>query len=79
MIMQETDKKNTNNGGLWLVGLIIVLTLIWIVAGIAAFIMSLVCFGKSGTTAQKIVGLVLSCFIGPFYWIYYGVLKDYCR
>lgn len=77
MQMEETDKKN--NGGAWMVGLIVVLTLIWIIAGIAAFIMSLVCFGKSGTTLQHVIGLVLSCLFGPFYWIYYGIVKDYCK
>lgn len=52
--------------------------LIWMFAGIGALIMSIVCFGYGGSTAYKIVGLVISLFLGPFYWIYYIVNKDYC-
>ena len=58
---------------------IVVFFLLWIIAGLVAFVWSLACFGKSGTTAQKVIGLVVSIFFGPFYWIYYGVSKDYCR
>jgi len=52
--------------------------LIWMFAGIAGLIMSIVCFGYGGSTAYKIVGLVISLFLGPFYWLYYIVNKDYC-
>lgn len=56
-----------------------IFVLLWIVVGIAAFIMSLVCFGRSGTTAQHIIGLLLSIFFGPFYWVYYFAVSSYCR
>lgn len=52
---------------------------LWIVVGIAAFIMSIVCFGRSGSTAEHIVGLLLSIFFGPFYWIYFLAVSSYCR
>ena len=57
----------------------VIFTIIWIALGVAAFIMSLVCFGYSGTTAQQVIGLVLAILFGPFYWIYYLVVKNYCR
>jgi|688.fasta_scaffold2200882_1 hypothetical protein len=58
--------------------LILLLVFLWGVLGIAAFFMSLVCFGKSGTTSQHILGFLLAIFFGPFYWIYYGVVRSYC-
>jgi hypothetical protein len=57
----------------------IIFTIIWVALGVAAFIMSLVCFGYSGTTAQQVIGLILAILFGPFYWIYYLVVKNYCR
>lgn len=72
---QENQKPN---GAIWMTGLIVLLTFIWVVAGIAAFIMSIICFGRSGTAIQQLIGLLLAFLFGPFYWIYYGVVKDYC-
>ena len=51
----------------------------WVVGGIAALVMSLVCFGFSGTMTEKIVGLALAFFLGPLYFIFYAFNKDYCR
>ena len=58
---------------------IILLIIIWFILGLVAFIWSLFCFGKSGTSLDHIVGLLLALFFGPFYFIYYGVKKNYCR
>lgn len=58
---------------------IIVIVILWIVAGIAAFIMSLVCFGYNGSTADKIIGFLLAFLFGPFYWIFYNYNKNYCH
>jgi hypothetical protein len=44
-----------------------------------AFIISIMCFGKSGTIVQQIVGLLLAIFFGPFYWLYYISVKSYCK
>jgi heme/copper-type cytochrome/quinol oxidase subunit 4 len=52
---------------------------LWVVAGVAAFIVSLMCFGGSGTLGQHVVGFLLAVFFGPFYWIYYMVSQTYCR
>jgi len=58
---------------------LLVFLLIWIVAGLSAFLMSIMCFGSSGSTSDKVVGLVIYIFFGPFYWLYYAVNKKYCR
>lgn len=72
----ETTVSQKAAGGV-AIGLLL-LIVVWGVVGIAAFIMSLVCFGYSGSTTQKLVGLLLAVFFGPFYFIYYGVSKTYC-
>ena len=56
-----------------------IFVVLWIFVGLAAFIMSLVCFGRSGSTAQHIIGLLLAIFFGPFYWIYYFAVSSYCK
>ena len=52
---------------------------ILIILGVTGFIMSIICFGRSGTTAQHIIGLLLAIFFGPIYWIFYFVVPDYCK
>jgi hypothetical protein len=52
---------------------------LWVAVGLAAFVMSIFCFGRSGTTAQHAIGLLLAIFFGPFYWIYYLFVANYCR
>ncbi len=59
--------------------IVVLFVVLWILAGLAAFVWSIVCFGRSGTTAQHIVGLLLSMFVGPFYWIYFLAVPGYCR
>jgi drug/metabolite transporter (DMT)-like permease len=51
----------------------------WLLAGALAFLWSIVCFGKSGTMPQHVVGLLLAILFGPFYWLYYFSVKKYCR
>lgn len=58
---------------------LLLIVLVWTVAGIVAFLWSIICFGKSGTMSQQIVGLLLAIFFGPFYWLYYFSVKKYCR
>jgi hypothetical protein len=58
---------------------ILFLIVVWIVAGIAAFIMSLVCFGRSGTIIEKVIGLALAFFLGPFYWFFHSYSTTYCK
>jgi hypothetical protein len=59
--------------------IILVLMTVWILAGISAFVYSLYCFTKSGTTAEKILGFIIAMVSGPFYFIYVGMYKAYCR
>lgn len=51
----------------------------WVILGIIGFIMSIICFGRSGTTGQHIIGLLIAIFFGPIYWIFYLAVPDYCK
>lgn len=58
---------------------VLIIAFAWVVAGIVAFLWSIVCFGKSGTAVQQIVGLLLALFTGPIFFLYLYSVKKYCR
>ena len=64
---------------MWAFSMVMLAIGIWCIVGFAAFIASIVCFGRTGTTTQHVHGLVHSVLFGPFYWIYFFVSKDYCK
>ncbi len=72
---KETEKKDIGSIGGFLLFILILLVFL----SIMAMIWSLICFGKSGTMVEKIVGVVIAFFVGPFYFIYYLANKEYCR
>ena len=59
--------------------LIVLLSLIWAIAGIAAFISSIVCVFYNGTIGDKFIGLIIAMFLGPFYWFFYIYNLNYCN
>lgn len=61
--------------GWWLALLI----LIWIISGFIAFIASLICLFYNSTVGDKIAGLVMALFAGPFYWLFYIYNMNYCN
>jgi hypothetical protein len=63
----------------WTLLIPVILASLWALAGIAAFITSLLCFGRTGTFGDKVLGLILSIFFGPIYWIYFWANREYCR
>jgi hypothetical protein len=61
------------------VGIFTILKIIWILLGLGSLVMSAVCFGYSGTTAEHILGLIFAFLLGPFYWLYYSFSSSYCK
>ena len=70
----EEEKKRTP--AKIIIGVVLI---IWVILGIVGFIMSIICFGRSGTTGQHIIGLLIAIFFGPIYWIFYLAVPDYCK
>jgi len=56
----------------------LIIVLIWILLGIAAFFASLICFVKEGSQNDKWIGLLVSIVLGPFYWFYFIFNRGYC-
>jgi hypothetical protein len=75
---RNEDKKSAAAAGLF-VGFTGLFFVAWALAGAIAFIMSIVCFGYSGTTSEHVIGLLLAIFFGPFYWLFYYFAPNYCK
>lgn len=85
-----TDNNSTNNtnntavktdlsvGYSILIIFFFLFSVTWAIAGFIGFIMSIVCFFYNSTTDEKIIGLLLALFTGPFYWLYYILKSTYC-
>jgi len=52
---------------------------LWLLFGLVGFVMSLICFGYSGSVGEKIMGLVIALFLGPWYFLYYFSSGSYCK
>lgn len=65
----------------WTVKSILIVTFIglWLLFGLIGFVMSLVCFGYSGSTGEKILGIVIALALGPWYFLYYFSSGSYCK
>jgi hypothetical protein len=62
-----------------LAGGVFIFVVVWMVLGVAAFVMSLVCLSKKGSkSGQNVIGLLLAIFLGPLYWFYYILGGSYC-
>lgn len=67
----------SGTAGMTVAGLVFV---VWVLAGLAAFVTSLVCLGLEGNMNAKLAGVFFAILLGPFYWVYFGVLysrKEY--
>lgn len=58
---------------------ILTIIILWSLAGIVAFIISIYCFTKSGTAGEKVIGLLISVILGPLYFIYAALNEKYCK
>lgn len=55
------------------------LVLIWIISGFLAFLASFVCLFYNSSIGDKMAGLILALFAGPFYWLFYIYNSNYCK
>lgn len=73
----EELKKQIKNP--YVLSSVLALIILWIIASVSAFVMSIRCFKHSGSPAQHTLGVTIFAIFGPFYWLYYIFTKDYCR
>jgi hypothetical protein len=59
--------------------LVLIFLGIFILVCIYCLVKSIMCFGKSGSTAEKIFGVVIAFFTGPFYLLYLNFNEGYCK
>jgi len=52
---------------------------LWMFFGVVAFVWAIICFWRSGSPVDKILGLVIAFFFGPIYLIYLYYYRSYCR
>jgi hypothetical protein len=76
--VEVVNIKDVSSGFLLLILIIALFWLVWSIAGLLAFFMSLVCFAYTSSMSDKFLGLIVALAIGPFYWLYYIYNSNYC-
>ena len=55
-----------------------IFTLLWFLTGLLGWLMSIYCFKYNKTKIENVVGILIATFLGPFYWLYYIYMQNYC-
>ena len=58
-----------------------ILLMLWGGLGLASLVAAFTCLGMDGATLPSFSGIFLAIILGPFYWIFFGILKSkgqYC-
>ena len=76
---KEHEEEPKKKEGILYVILVGCLVITIVILGLMALVYSLMCFGYQSTFFEKMLGLLLAFFTGPFYFIYYAYNKSYCR
>lgn len=58
--------------------ILVLLAVVWVVLGIAAFVMGLLCAGKSASFANGVLALIASLLLGPFYFLFPMIPDSLC-
>lgn len=58
--------------------LIGIFAFVWVLFGLAGFVMSLWCIGFTGNAGEKMIGVLISIILGPWYWLYFYSVPSYC-
>jgi hypothetical protein len=56
-----------------------IILIVWAALGIFSLGLSIFCFARTGTIAQKILGVFMAILFGPFYLLYYRFSETYCK
>jgi len=77
-MLSADDTKTVVKTAVGISSILLLIIIFWLLFSVASVIYSLVCFGKSGTMVEKLVGVALAVFLGPFYFVYLVANKGYC-
>jgi len=55
-----------------------ILIVVWVLFGLAGFVMSLWCIGFTGNFGEKFIGVLTAIVLGPWYWLYFYSVPSYC-
>lgn len=58
--------------------IVVILVLIWFLLGILGWFYSIYCFKYNKNKLENVMGLLISSLLGPFYWLYYFYINNYC-
>lgn len=72
-------EAKTESAGVALAAIMFILISVFAILGIYSLVKSLLCIGKSGSVGEKIFGILLAFFTGPFYLIYLYSSDGYCK
>lgn len=67
------------NTFLWMIVTLLILALTWFALGAAAWVTAIMCFQRSGTFVDHLLGFLVAILTGPLFWIFYFVRSGYCR
>jgi ABC-type Na+ efflux pump permease subunit len=76
---EKNDQKKDDKNEKTTVQIFGLFMFVWIVLGLAAFVWSIYCFGKTGSMLQKLVGLIMAVFFGPLFFVLYKFSPTYCK
>ena len=62
-----------------LAGAIVVFILAWVITHIVAMVYSVSCATSSGHPIEKVLGVGVAWFFGPFFFLYKSITPGYCR
>ena len=73
----NTKKENKNEFKTMAI-FVSIFTLIWFLTGLLGWLMSIYCFKYNKTKIENVIGILIATFLGPFYWLYYIYMQNYC-
>jgi hypothetical protein len=76
--MDVDNSVQIGSGFVLLIMFVFIFLLIWWIAGVIGFLMSIVCCFFNGSTTDKFMGILLAWILGPIYWLYFIYNSSYC-
>lgn len=78
-IDEDDNISNKSKNNLKTMGyFVFVFTLLWFITGLLGWLMSIYCFKYNKTKIENVVGVLIAILLGPFYWLYYIYMQNYC-